>query len=303
MKKFSIILLLLPYVLLSQKVTLDTNNILIGDQIQLNISVEIEKDEEYTWPMFTDSIFKKLEIINKGAVIETQKDSNIIISQTLNITSFDSGSYYIPPFIFNENKKTNGLILNVFTINITDSNNRAYDITSNKIGTNEDFSKEELAEIRSNRLRTILIIIAILLSLFLIYFLIKKYKKDGTILRQKVVIHPHVTALNKLNSLKKEKLWQKGEIKEYYSRISTIIREYTEIRFEFNALELPTSDIMKKLKNSSNIETNKLEFILKKADNIKYAKGLSIEEENMLVIRQAMEFVKETKIEKNESSE
>ena len=75
---------------------------------------------------------------------------------------------------------------------------------------------------------------------------------------------------------------QKGELKEYYSEISTIIREYTENRFGFNALDLPTYNILVELKklNVDKEIIKSLGVILKRADNIKYAKGLSLEEEN-----------------------
>ena len=92
-------------------------------------------------------------------------------------------------------------------------------------------------------------------------------------------------------------MWQKGELKEYYTRISTIIREYIELQFEFNALELPTRDIVSHLKILPENEVKMLESILKKADNIKYAKGLSLDEENKLIIQQSVEFIKKTKIE------
>ena len=91
---------------------------------------------------------------------------------------------------------------------------------------------------------------------------------------------------------------QKGELKEYYTRISTIIREYIEFQFEFNALELPTRDIVSHLNNLPDNEVKMLEDILKKADNIKYAKGLSLDEKNKLIIQQSVEFIKKTKIEK-----
>ena len=92
-------------------------------------------------------------------------------------------------------------------------------------------------------------------------------------------------------------MWQKGESKEYYTRISTIIREYIELQFEFNALELPTRDIVSHLKILPENEVKMLESILKKADTIKYAKGLSLDEENKLIIQQSVEFIKKTKIE------
>ena len=252
--------------------------------------------------MFNDSVFEKVEIISRGEIVETKNDSTILISQKIILTAFDSGSYYIPPFIFNEYKKTNGNLLNVNTILITDSNNKAYDITSTKIGTKEDFTEEELAEIRRKRWIIAAIIFFTLFLGFLIYYFLRKYKKNGTILKPKIIIPPHISALNKLHKLNKEKLWQKGELKEYYARISTIIREYIELRFQFNALELPTRDILSYLKNLPENEVKILEAILKKADNIKYAKGLSLDEENKLIIQQSVEFIKKTKIEKNESS-
>tara|TARA_B100000674_G_scaffold92985_1_gene65534 strand:+ start:1586 stop:2503 length:918 start_codon:yes stop_codon:yes gene_type:complete len=298
MKKTILLLITLTTnICFSQKAELDTSDILIGDQIQLNVSSIFEINEKYNWPLFNDSVFEKVEIISKGEIVETKNDSTILISQKLILTSFDSGSYYIPPFIFNEKKKTNGNLLNVYTISITDSNNKAYDITSTKIGTTEDFTEEELAEIRRKRWIIAGIIFATLFLGYIIYYLLRKYKKDGTILKPKIIIPAHVTALNKLQKLKKEKLWQKGELKEYYTRISTIIREYIELQFEFNALELPTRDIVSHLKNLPENEVKILEAILKKADNIKYAKGLSLDEENKLIIQQSVEFIKKTKIE------
>ena len=298
MRKIVYIFLFLSQWSFSQTAILDTNSILIGDQIKLNISLELEENESYNWPKFTDTVFNKVEILKRGKIIEIKTETTKIFSQQLTITSFDSGSYYIPPFVFNENKKTNGLLLNVNTILLTDSSGMA-DISLPIKGTEEDFTEEELAEMRQEKWNVFFMIIAALLLCALVYYLIKKYKKDGVILKPKKIIAAHITALNKLQNLNKQKLWQKGELKEYYSEISTIIREYTELRFGFNALELPTSDILLKLtqikiekETIQNIET-----ILKRSDNIKYAKGFSIEEENKQTMNLSVDFIKKTKIE------
>ena len=298
MRKIVYIFLFLSQWSFSQTAILDTNSILIGDQIKLNISVELEENESYNWPKFTDTVFNKVEILKRGKIIEIKTETTKIFSQRLTITSFDSGSYYIPPFVFNENKKTNGLLLNVNTILITDSSGMA-DISLPITGTEEDFTEEELSKMRQEKWNVFFMIIAALLLSTLVYYLIKKYKKDGITLKPKKIIAAHITALNKLQNLNKQKLWQKGELKEYYSQISTIIREYTELRFGFNALELPTSDILLKLtqikiekETIQNIET-----ILKRSDNIKYAKGFSIEEENKQTMDLSVDFIKKTKIE------
>ena len=298
MRRIVYIFLFLSQWSFSQTAILDTNSILIGDQIKLNISVELEENESYNWPKFTDTVFNKVEILKRGKIIEIKTETTKIFSQQLTITSFDSGSYYIPPFVFNENKKTNGLLLNVNTILITDSSGMA-DISLPIKGTEEDFTEEELAEMRQEKWNVFFMIIAALLLCALVYYLIKKYEKEGVILKPKKIIAAHITALNKLQNLNKQKLWQKGELKEYYSEISTIIREYTELRFGFNALELPTSDILLKLtqikiekETIQNIET-----ILKRSDNIKYAKGFSIEKENKQTMVLSVDFIKKTKIE------
>jgi hypothetical protein len=303
MRKLILLFLIITKSVFSQTAILDTNSILIGDQINLNIFVEVKLNETYRWPNFSDSVYQKVEIISKSEIKETSKDSTKILSQQIVITSFDSGTYYLPPFVFNENKKTSGLLLNVATFNVSDTT-PMFDITSPKEGTKNDFTDEELAEIRNNRWKIAGIIFAILLIIGLIYYLIKRYKKEGTFLKPKVFIPPHITALNKLQNLKKQKLWQKGNLKEYYSEISLIIREYTENRFEFNALELPTSEILSDLKKLKIdiILIEKLEFILRKADNIKYAKGLSLEEDNKEIMKESVSFITKSKIENNETN-
>jgi len=302
MKKLFFIFIFISNFLFSQTAILDTNTILIGDQIKLNISIELDLNEEYNWPEFTDSVYEKVEIISKSDLKETETEDSKIISQEIILTCFDSGSYYLPPIVFNENKKTEGLLLNVNTIVINDSSSMM-DITDAKIGTKDDYTPEEITEKRKRFWIMIAWIIGILLLLFLIYYLIKKYKKgESLITKRKIVIPPHITALNKLQNLNKKKLWQKGELKEYYSELSLILREYTENRFNFQALELPTSDIIRNLTQLDSDLLSKLEFVLQKADNIKYAKGLSLDEENKESMKKSKEFIQLTKIEKDESS-
>jgi hypothetical protein len=303
MKKLFFIFILISSISFSQTAILDTNTILIGDQIELNIYVELNLNEEYNWPEFTDSVYKKVEIISKSDLKEDTTEESKIISQQIILTCFDSGSYYLPPIIFNKNKRTEGLILNVNTIAINDSS-VMMDITPTKIGTEDDYTAEEIEEKEKEKKRKfwtrIAWIIGILILLFLIYYLIKKYRKG--VAKIKIVVPPHITALNKLQNLQKKKLWQKGELKEYYSELSLILREYIEMQFNFPALELPTSDIIRNLKQLDSDLLSKLEFVLRKADNIKYAKGLSLDEENKESMKKSKEFIQLTKTEKDEAS-
>ena len=81
MKKLFFIFIFISNFLFSQTAILDTNTILIGDQIKLNISIELDLNEEYNWPEFTDSVYEKVEIISKSDLKETGTENSKIISQ------------------------------------------------------------------------------------------------------------------------------------------------------------------------------------------------------------------------------
>ena len=85
---------------------------------------------------------------------------------------------------------------------------------------------------RKKRLIILGFIIGFILLAFLVYILIKKFKKEPLFKETKILTPAHVLALKKLKKLKKSKLSEKGEIKEFYSKISLIIREPHFI-FEF----------------------------------------------------------------------
>ena len=71
MKKIILLLTTLTInICFSQKAELDTSDIIIGDQIQLNVSSVFDINETYNWPLFNDSIFEKVEIISRGEIVE-----------------------------------------------------------------------------------------------------------------------------------------------------------------------------------------------------------------------------------------
>jgi len=125
MKKLIIFIL----IILSNKIslaenfqaTLDTNAILIGQQIKFSLKCS-DLNSEINWPILTDSILNGIEII-KFSKIDTiyNKDTSITYYQEFIITAWDSGAYYIPPIKLNNNLVSEGFLLNVFSIDIKES--------------------------------------------------------------------------------------------------------------------------------------------------------------------------------------
>ena len=277
----------------------DTTRIYIGDQIRYTITVDQPAGLQLTLPEFKDTLITNIEILS-GPVIDSGRNIKGIlhVKKEYLITSFDSGLYRIPPF-YAELKNDEGLkrfysdyaYLEVLRIQTApaDSTAKIYDIIA------PYKAPLTLGEL----LPWILIaVLAAVIVFFLIRFL-KKLRKheDGT----EVVIIPdpaHVIALRDLENLREEKLWQKGEVKQYYTRLTEILRQYLENRFRVYSLELTTSETLEALIRSGfkkDLNYNILKSVLTGADMVKFAKYNPEPSENESCFQDAWNFVYETK--------
>ena len=274
-----IALLLVSNIAWGQTALLDTNSILIGEQINFNINNPISETE--VWPTYDEFLADGIEIIKEGK-LDTNKN---LISQNFIITVWDSGSYYIPPISFSENSKTQGLLLNVQTVILEEGAEL------------KDIKQPMKAPIGWSDIWPWLVGIIVLA---LIIFLLKKYvfnKKDEVkIEKPKVIIPADITAIQQLTALDEAQVWQAGNIKQYYTELSEIIRRYTENRFNFIALELATDEIISELKSKVNNEQlASITILLQRADLAKFAKSKPDENENKESMQLAKHFVGQTK--------
>ena len=278
MKKL-IIFLFISNFAFAQTSLLDTNFILIGEQINFTISNTISKTE--VWPTFEEFLVKGVEIIEEGKLDTIEN----LISQNFIITAWDSGSYYIPPISFSANSKTEGLLLNVQTIILEEGAEL------------KDIKQPMEAPIGWSDIWPWLLTFIVL---FLVIFLLKKYvfnKKEKERIEKPELITPaDITALQQLTKLDKAQLWQGGSVKKYHSELSEIIRRYTEDRFNFIALELATDEIISELKSKVNNEQlASITILLQRADLAKFAKSKPDEDENKESMQLAKHFVGQTK--------
>lgn len=280
----------------------DTNSILIGEQINITLKANYRVDEgevNITFPTLYDTINEFVEIINKSTIDTVIPDKNdpyaFVQQQKITITSFDSGYYAIPPFKFIINVdtiETEPILIEVQTMEV-DTTKAIFDI---KQPLSEPFSIVDW--LKDNWWW----MVAILVLGVGIFFLIKYLKNRKTKEEPEEIIPDipiHVIALEKLEKVKSDKLWQEGKIKAYHSHISEILREYIENRYQVNALEETTSEIMHglRLQNISPELMNKLTQTLTLADLVKFAKEQPLANENEMSINNAIEFVNATKIE------
>ena len=209
------------------------------------------------------------------------------------MTAFDSGRYYVPkiPVSLAVNGTVQTLVTNDIPIEV-----QTIQTDSTFLAPNKDIIEEPF---RLSELLPFAIGLAVLIALALLanYF-IKRNKQNEVPVKEVIIKRPaHEIAFEKLEALKAAKLWQQGEVKKYQSELTYIVREYLENRYEVQALESTTDEILKDLKQID-IPTgfeDKLREMLQLADMVKFAKADPPIEVHDRLWSYADEFVKQTK--------
>lgn len=106
---------------------------------------------------------------------------------------------------------------------------------------------------------------------------------------------PLETALAALAQLEKDDLVAKGELKEYYGRVSSILREYVEGRYGLQAPERTTEEFMEDLRRDSGTLSKEQKSLLEKflmhCDLVKFAKFEPSADEVRATFESCKEFV------------
>lgn len=279
---------------ISVKATADTNSALIGDQIRIEIRAKAPSDMEVIFPAKADTL-GKLEWLAQSAIDTVCESGTCSFRRTLVVTCFDTGFVEAPPFVFMYGKKG---AFNLFPIETeplyfyfaTMDVDTALPIKDIKGPLDVPLTLEEILPYLIAGLA-----IALIAGALAFYFMRKKPKPRFD-LGYDPTIPPHVAALQALKDLDADKLWQKGLVKEYYIRLTEIVRLYIERRFEINALEMTSDEIITATGNAGIDEENisRLLKIFATADLAKFAKYVSMPEENILCFQYANSFVGST---------
>ena len=277
----------------------------IGDQTKLFLTVHQPAKEHVNFPKLTDTITGKIQVVgaNKPDTSYDQNDHSLLtVTQSYTITCFDAGTYTIPSFSIGTAGgviKTNELTLQVETVKV-DTTKAIYDIKQ-PITVSYTF----LDWLKDNWYWIVLPLLIVGLVLGLIWYLRSRPKVEPLAGAPRLVVPPHVTALNQLKQLKDKKLWQQEEVKQYYIELSDIIREYLEKRYAIKTHEKTTDEIFDSLKRIIITDTNrsKLRHILVLADLVKFAKEKPLPAENEESIEIAVDFVVATKQQERPATE
>ena len=276
------------------KATIDSTSILIGQQTNIHLEIAADKNQTLQLPLISDYLMKGIEVldISKIDTVDIGND-RIQMKYSYLITSFDADLYLLPSFKVIAGVDTISsaeLALKVSTLEVDTESGQFYDI--------KDVRKPPF--VLMDYLPTILLILAIFaivaLAAYIIYRLVNK-KPLVAFKKEEPYIPPHIRAIMRLDTIKLEKLWQAGRIKEYHSEITETLRIYIEERFALGAMEMTSGEILYDLKKISDADGayDNLKQILILADFVKFAKYKPLPDENELSIMNAYLFVNNTK--------
>jgi len=273
------------------RTTIDSTSIFIGQQTRLNVEIAANHEPAVQLPLIADTLMTGVEVLETSK-IDTADIGNGRIQLKYNylITSFDSAVYLLPPLTFVQGQDTTfsePLALKVSTVPVDTETKNFYDI--------KGLAKPKFV-IWDYAISFIIVLLVAAIAAAVVYFIrakepLKPFKKN-------VPRAPaYVIALQELEKIRTQKLWQQNRIKEYHSALTDVLRNYIFESFNINAMEMTSGEILDAATKRDEIKPQipVLQQILTLADFVKFAKYAPLPDENELSLSNACRFVNETK--------
>lgn len=255
------------------KVETNTKNIKIGEQIQYKVSVETPADTPVSFP--EGQTFAPLEMVKTRAADTLRDGGKYRLVKEYYLTQFDEGKYTIPSQKIRINNKdyfTDSLLVEVHTVAIDTLKQPLYDI-------------KPIQEVKKpftsyGWILTIIAAVLLLLIVAFVYFVFIRKKKFPFLQIQKK-LPPFDRAIQDLKELQNSKYLIQSQHKEYYTRLTDIVKAYLEEEVHILAKESTTDELLAKInllqekgKLNLNQETiTNLKRVLQTADLVKFAKN------------------------------
>lgn len=287
---------------------LSADTVMIGDRVTLTVEVEKDVMQHIIFPSFdfksTDGAEQSepsIEVIHDFAPDTlSQEGRRVRLRKRYEMAVFDEGIYRMGKaqvLLIDKNlvdtlfaEREENLFVDTFQIDST-------------MTTVRDLKPQMTLKLRFAEFGGYLGIsfaVALLLAgaiFLLVRYLHKRGKRISDLFKPAPPVPAHIVAIEALEKLHNEKLWQNDKHKLYYSGLSDILRTYLAGRFEVGAMEMTTDEIDDALRAVEIEQKQKMNLlsVLRDADLVKFAKATPEAEENELAYHKAYHFVEETK--------
>lgn len=279
---------------------LTRDSVLIGDQLDWVLSLQVPQGTEVSFPEAPAQVMEGVELLALSLDTLRRKKDLLDLEARLRLTSFDSGSYALPyfPLYLRQAQGTpdtlwfKGPLLYVNTIPVDTATFRPYDLKAQ--------IKYPLTAAEVFPWAAVILGLALLLWAVIRYVRRRKaHKPFFGAARPKEPAH--VVALRAFDQIKAQQLWQSHKVKAYYTQLTDTLRTYFLDRWQIQALEQTSQELMESLKEEQKREEKlsaplleSLSQLLEVADLAKFAKYTPPDHENEAAFSTAVRFVTAT---------
>ena len=285
----------------------EPDSILIGDRFDLVIDVEKDLVQVVEFPEFEDRE-GKIEIVESLPVDTLERDGRQLkLRKRYRLAAFDEGRYnlgtasvlYADKNIIDTLTTRDSLYLEVTTFQIDSTSQSIYDLKPQKT------LPFRLREIQDYLLWGLVLLLLLAAGAYALFrWLAKRGKRFGDLFKPAPPLPPHVAAIQALETLHNQKLWQNNRHKQYYSGLTDILRTYIAARWGVGAMEMTSDEIIESMRGEELPDKARMDLtsILRDADLVKFAKATPDAEQNESDYLKAYYFVEETKLVEEETA-
>jgi len=275
--------------------SIDSTAIYIGEQAHISLKVAAGADQKITFPVFPEKILAPgIEVIKEEVVAsETLNDGKqIAATKVYTITSFDTATYYIPPFevkVAGKAYPSKNLALKVEMVEV------------DTLHLDQYFGPKEIAPVpfswndwRGMFGQSLLLILCLAI---LAYMALQLHNKRPMFknFRLKPILPPHQWAIKEIDKINHQKDI-KEDTKAYYTMLTDVVRSYIQQRFGFSALKMTSAEIIENLtRQNDQASLKELQDLFQTADLAKFAKLQTELNENDKDLLRAIDFIQATK--------
>ena len=206
-------------------VAVDTTTVKIGEQLNYILQIKADSTAQVLFP--EQPLFAPFELLEESPIDTLRAQSHYLYTKKYALIQFDSGNYFIPQqqvLVDGFSKIADLIPIRVNAVTVDTLQQPLYDI-------------KPLTEIEKNYDALIVkilwsLVVSMLLLGVMYTYLFQKRKKE---LRERE-LPPFERAIEELKALEGKSLSQQEEFKEYYSRLTDVVRRYLEEEAKIDAL-------------------------------------------------------------------
>lgn len=255
--------------------SIDSTQLFIGQQAKIKLQVSMNAGQNLLMPQFPDTIVAGVEVVD--------------------VAKPDT---HLPPFEVSVDNKLyrskNPLALKVYSVPV------------DTLHLDQFFGPKPIQEVSITWGDIDTLVYSLLIMLILagvsVFFVIR-YRDNKPIIKIIKIepkLPPHQMAMKKIDEIKSDKAKLRNDPKAYYTELTDVIRTYIKDRFNFNALEMTSTEIIEHLMQVKDQQSiAELKSLFETADLVKFAKHAPLMNENDMNLVNAVDFINETKEEED----